>query len=121
MRRKLTEGGYPASICNEVLSFLKEYHYIDDSAYALRYIENYKEQKSQKKLYYDLLKKGIMKDLIDSILEEQPCEEEQQIVRWLEKKRIDPANMDKKECQKAMQALARKGFSWDRIRGVFHL
>lgn len=118
--RKLREGGYPEQIRQDVLCFLKEYRYIDDESYAERYIETYKDKKSQKRIHYELLQKGIPDDLLERLLEENPCDEEDQIRKWLEKKRLDPQNLDAGERRKAMMALARKGISWDAIQRIFH-
>ncbi|MDO4294544.1 MAG: regulatory protein RecX [bacterium] len=119
VRGKLRENAYPPSVCDDVLLFLKEYHYVDDEAFALRYVLSHQERKSQKKLYFDLLAKGIAESLLLSVLDEHPCDEEAQIQSWLEKKHLTVANMDRNERQKAMQALARKGYSWDRILRIF--
>lgn len=119
--RKLREGGYPPSVCQSVLAFLKEYRYVDDASYAAHYIESQKDRKSTKRLRYDLMQKGIPDTLLKELLEENPCDEEKQIRAWLEKKHLTPGELDIRERQKAMASLARKGFSWDAIQRIFRL
>lgn len=117
--RKLKDSGYPSSVCQSVLAFLKEYHYVDDESYAARYIESQKNRKSAKRLRYDLMQKGIPDVLLKALLQDNPCDEEKQIRAWVEKKHLIPGEMDAKERQKAMASLARKGFSWDAIQRIF--
>lgn len=118
MQRKLREGCYPEEIIQQVIKVLKEYHYIDDTNYANRYIESKREKQSAKKIYSALLQKGISADILRPLFEENPCEEESQIRKWLEKKHFDPEKLEGKERQKAMMALARKGFSWETIQRI---
>ena len=117
-QRKLREGCYPEETIQQVIGILKEYHYIDDISYADHYIQSKREKQSAKKIYCTLLQKGISADILCPLFEKNPCEEERQIRKWLEKKHFDPEKLEGKERQKAMMALARKGFSWEIIQSI---
>ncbi|MFR5601446.1 MAG: regulatory protein RecX [Lachnospiraceae bacterium] len=119
MRRKLEDGYYPGQVIDRVVEILKQHHYIDDESYGFRYVENHRHSKSRRQLIQDLQQKGLDRELIRTLLEEQPVDEADQIQRILEKKGYDPeSDMDWKTRQKVFASLARKGFSYDAIDGV---
>jgi len=121
IRRKLKEGFYPESAMKGAIEFLKEYHYLDDLEYGRRYIRSHGDRRSKKRLQFDLQQKGIDKELIRLLMEENEEEisEDLQIQRFLKKKGYEKGETTPKEREKLMAALARKGFSYDAIvRGM---
>lgn len=86
MIKKLKDDGYPQSVTERVLSFLQEYHFIDDNAYTENYIHVNKGRKSKRQITYELQQKGVDRDQIRQMLEENPVDEEE-TVRALLKKR----------------------------------
>lgn len=119
VRSKLKEKEYPREEIDKVLVFLKEYNFIDDAEYARKYIRVCSAKKSIRKMRFDLEKKGVAKELIAAALEEQPVDEEEQILRLLEKKGFPPGTcMDAAAYQKLAGSLARKGYSYQLIRRV---
>ena len=88
---KLRESGYPGRAVEEAVSYVESYHYIDDGRYARNYIRYHQEGKSRRRIFEDLYKKGIAKDVIEQALEEEySASEEDQILALLEKKHYDP-------------------------------
>lgn len=85
MRDKLIYNDYPESVVEQVLSFLKEYRYLDDKAYVCMYIRNYSSKKSRKQLMLDLHIKGIEKQLVNDFFEEYEYSEEQCFARQFER------------------------------------
>lgn len=119
MRQKLRERDYGPQEIDEALSFLKEYHYIDDAEYAERYIRVYSSRKSTRQIRYDLQKKGVAKELVEVHLEENPVDEEAQVRAYLQKKGYTPGErMDPAAYRKLTAALCRRGFSYEVIRRV---
>lgn len=111
LRRKLEQGEYPEQVIEEAIAYVKGYHYVDDLRYAKNYIESKKESRSSRQLEYDLLSRGVPRELVRQALEEtEPADAAAQILRWAEKKHFDPETADRMETQKFYQFLQRKGF-----------
>ena len=118
LRRKLKEGGYLQEAIDYAIGFLKDHRFIDDQDYGRRYVEYHSRQKSERQIRYELQRKGLDKEMIRDILEEQPVDEEARIREYLRKKGLKPENMEFKEKGKVMASLGRKGFSYEAINRV---
>ena len=110
LRRKLKEREYSTEEIDETVLFLKEYRYLDDAAYAGRYIRTCAARKSRRQIRADLERKGVSREIIDLQL---------QIRKLLEKKGYEPGkSMEPAEYRRLMGALGRRGFSGEAIRRV---
>ena len=118
MIKKLKVDGYSQSVTERVLSFLQEYHFIDDNAYTENYIHVNKGRKSKRQITYELQQKGVDRDQIRQMLEENPVDEEETVRALLKKKTGGRIPEDKKEIQKLAAFLGRKGFSFEVISRV---
>ena len=118
MIKKLKDDGYSQSVTERVLSFLQEYHFIDDNAYTENYIHVNKGRKSKRQITYELQQKGVDRDQIRQMLEENPVDEEETVRSLLKKKTGGRIPEDKKEIQKLAAFLGRKGFSFEVISRV---
>ena len=118
LRRKLREGFYPEPVIDAAVRKLTEYHFVDDSRYAARYIELRGGRKSRRQLSCELEQKGISREMISELLEQYPVEEEEQIRAFLEKKHFDYVETEARERSKLAASLGRKGYSFDAIRHV---
>lgn len=126
LRRKLREGEYPKEAENYALEYVKKMGYVNDEAYARRYVVCFSERKSKKQIMWDLQRKGISREIISSSMEETEIDEDGQIESLLRKKGYfkkkedgaDSFEYDRKEYQRAAGFLARKGFTWDAISRV---
>lgn len=118
MIKKLKDDGYSQSVTERVLSFLQEYHFIDDNAYTENYIHVNKGRKSKRQITYELQQKGVDRDQIRQMLEENPVDEEETVCALLKKKTGGRIPEDKKEIQKLAAFLGRKGFSFEVISRV---
>ena len=118
MIKKLKDDGYSQSVTERVLSFLQEYHFIDDNAYTENYIHLNKGIKSKRQITYELQQKGVDRDQIRQMLEENPVDEEETVRALLKKKTGGRIPEDKKEIQKLAAFLGRKGFSFEVISRV---
>lgn len=123
LRQKLKQGGYTDEITEAAISYVKSFGYINDDAYARNLIESRKDKKSRKEIYAQLIQKGLDKDIIDQAFEECYGKEDakEAIAEIIRKKRYDPQTADRKETQKILGYLTRKGFGYDDIRQVIQV
>lgn len=116
LRQKLRQGDYPEEVTERAIAYVKKFGYVNDRAYALRYIESRQGRDARRQIACDLRQKGISQDIIQEAFEEaEPQDEEALIRRLAEKKHIDPRTADRKERQRLYGFLMRKGFSADAI------
>ena len=118
MCRKLRERGTDEETILNVISFLKGYHYIDDEDYARRYIKAalHAGKSGLKKIQYDLVGKGIDKNIVESViaeLSEEDFDENKAIMSILQKKLKGDFSFQNK--MKAKRYLISRGFSVDSI------
>lgn len=113
---KLKESGYPPSVIEDAIEYVRSYHYVDDERYAKNYVHYKQDGKSKRRIMQDLLQKGIDKDTAEAALLEEYEKSEEDMVRFLlEKKGYDPDNSDEKDRAKLYRYLASRGFSYDVI------
>ncbi len=115
---KLQNDGYPEDVTREVMSFLAEYHFVDDNAYTENYIHVNKGRKSPRQIIYELQQKGVDKAKISQMMDENPIDEEETARALLKKKTGGQIPEDWKERQKLAAFLGRKGFSFEVIQRV---
>ena len=90
LREKLQKGGYPGCIIKEALDYVTGFGYVNDKRYAADYIEYHKEMKSRNRIYMDLIKRGISKEIFEStwldiVGEDKKELEKEQIISWMRK------------------------------------
>ena len=118
LRKKLAEQGFlPASV-NKAVEFVKAYRYLDDEEYVRRYIEKNANKKSKKQMTGELYQKGITAEILNRGFEDMPVNEEEQILAIAKKRGFDAKMSSPEEKRKLFSYLARKGFSYDRIRAA---
>lgn len=115
IRKKLQRDGYPQSVIDIAVEYLYGYHYLDDERYVKLYYQSRSMRKSRKQIILDLQQKGISKDIIIRIMEQNKSDEtdsdELQCIRkllWKKKYNDSEASMEAKE--KIRAYLFRKGF-----------
>lgn len=119
MRRKLREGGYSGDEIENTMAFLEEYRYIDDKAYTQRYIRTHSARKSVLRIRGELEQKGVLRELIDEALKENPVDEDSQISFWLRKKGyVSGQELPPDQYRRLMASLVRRGYSYDAVRRV---
>ena len=114
---KLRGDEYPEEIVQKALAYVESYGYVDDLRYAKDYIESTGGSRSKKRIFSDLLRKGISADLIEKAFEEagEP-DEETQIRLLMEKRGFDPEAADRSERDKMVRYLLGKGYAYEQIR-----
>ena len=120
LRQKLERDGYTTDVVEEAVSYVKSFGYINDENYARIYIDSRKNRKSRKEIFANLLQKGIDREVVERVFEE--CYEGEDarkaIAQILKKKHYDPETADRKETQKILGYLSRKGFGYEDIFSV---
>lgn len=106
--------GFDDSIGEYVIEKLTEYGYIDDHTYAQKYIATYLGSVGKKKIEYDLVRKGVPKDIIESVLQEAETPTDK--VVHLVRKKLGKETLDQKQKERIMRYLLGKGFSYDEVK-----
>jgi regulatory protein len=122
LREKLSRSNYPEELVEDAIAYVKSYGYIDDERYAGRFTESMSSSRSRKRVYQDLIKRGIDRELAASAVEENyQGDEREQIRSLLTKKNFDPEHADRKEQQRIYAFLLRRGFSSHDILAVMKM
>ena len=119
LREKLEKTGYGGQVIEKTIEYVRSFGYIDDLKFSVRYIEYYRSKKSAKRLRYDLLKKGVPVDIIDSAFEEAGEWDERNQIRTLAEKKLSGKDIgDPKTYGKVANFLAGRGYRGDDIASV---
>lgn len=120
MKDYLLKKGYSIEIIDRIIEKLVDQRYLDDEQFAVMWVRdrNAIKPRSLKQLQAELYKKGIEKESMEHVLEEQKNQELDNAVKLLVKKMKNPKNVDK---QKQIAYLARLGFSYSVIRSAVDL
>lgn len=113
---KLLRAGFEKHASAAVIARLTELGVVDDRRFAERFAERCCENNiSKREALHKMLEKGVAYDIAKQVLEEQECDEGEQLSALIEKKYAyklsQPNGM-----QKVYAALVRKGFSYAAIR-----
>ena len=98
LREKLNQSDYPETVVEQVILFLQQYHYLDDAEYV------------SKQIVYDLVRKGISKDIIDLYFEESEYSERECFEKQFEKYTKGRDLEDRMVKQKIFRYFYGKGF-----------
>lgn len=111
-----------------VTEMMTEYDYIDDERYAKKLAKTYIEIRKygKKRAALMMREKGLDRDTIENALEEYDAEAiTSEIVALLKKKYMDRLFLEgpegKKEMQKVIAALARRGYSYGDIKTALYV
>ena len=110
---KLKMAGYSQLIINQVITYIYQYHYLDDQRYARQYISDKKGKKSIKQIKIELKKKGISDDTLQEMLQDQ--DDIEAIEKAISKKMKNKDSISTEEKYKIAAYLYRKGFRMDEI------
>ena len=119
IRDYLKKKGYLDESIDKAIEKLIEYGYINDELFAESYINTYCNIKGKQKIKFELIAKGIDKQIIEQKLEDLLDEDEQINACFaLAKKYLKNKVIDEKTYQKLCAHLVSKGFSYDTISKV---
>jgi len=107
------------NVCADALAVLKSKDFVNDEVFTNWWIEQRAEfrPRSKRQLYFELVQKGIKRDLIERKLSGVDYDEKSAAVLLIEKKlKIMPKSMSDTEKKNRLIAfLSRKGFSFSQI------
>ncbi len=115
LREKLLEKGHPEDAVDYAIAWLEERKMLDDASYAEDIVHSYERRGyGAMRIRQELYRRGIDKDTTQEALEEF-SPNQQQMLDLLEK-RLRGDCSDRREVEKAVAALQRRGYLWDDIR-----
>ena len=108
----------PEELQEELLQFAVEYHFTDDEDYARSFIADsvHLRNRSRRQIRYELEQKGVSRDMIERVLEEENPDDAEAAARLVQKRLRQPENPAAR--RKMAAYLASHGFSYDIIRQV---
>ena len=126
LREKLLQSGVTEKIADRAVEAMRDAHYVDDRSYAESYLRGHLARKSKRRVEQELLQKGMAEEVAAEAFAAWEAEnaggteelEQQQIRAFIDKKKIDPEQLEWSERQKIMASLMRKGYSCDAVRRV---
>lgn len=117
---KLKQKGYDETSITEEIAFLEEYGYINDANYARKFVNDCVNIKKWggKRIYSELVRKGIDRDIIDGLINQD--NEEEILMAEFEKrfKNSDLSNI--KERRRIFGFFMRRGFKSSAIQYVLN-
>ena len=124
LRQKLEQGLYPLDVIEGALSYVEQFGYIDDDAYAADFIAYNAQGMNRKQMIKKLRSRGVAPDVIERQLEYylesgEHIDEITQIQAFLRKKGYVPGETSEEQIYKLKGALFRKGFDSDNISDAF--
>ena len=117
MRDYLEKKAYAPEVVDYVIARLKEYHYIDDEAYAKLYVEHNVATKGERRLKQELVQKGISVSLAE---EYSAVDGELSLANAerLAEKYMKTKPKDVKTLQKLQRYLISRGYTFDTVNTV---
>ena len=115
IRDFLKKKGYLEDVQEYVVEKMREYHFLDDAAYARAYAESAVKKKGARWIAAELKKKGVADEMIETALSGLEGEDDaakNALKRYLRGKDVT----DKKVLQKAYANLLSKGFDYETAR-----
>ena len=103
-----------SNFSDAIIERLIQKGYLDDLKFAEYYVENrfVKKGISKKRLQMELMKKGVLREIIEQVLEVSSRNDEEEIMKMIAKKR------NKYDDEKLIQYLCRQGFHFETVRNL---
>lgn len=122
LKDKLLLKGYDKHSIEKSIEFLKEYGFINDISFAKLYIKDKNRTQGKSKIKYDLIKKGISEDIIESSISniDEEAERDNAYNIAIKKYNVIAKREDDKYklSQKLFRFLLSKGYSYDTVSYV---
>jgi len=120
MRRHLLSRDIEAAAVDAALTRLTEDGYLDDARFARLFAEDKRslEQWGSERIRDGLIARGIDRDLVEGILDEESPEGELERARAVLQRRFPAATEDRRERERALAVLLRKGYDYELARAA---
>ena len=117
LREKLLSHDFPQQAIDDAVAYVKSYHYLDDRRYAENFLRNRKDQKSLSEIRLLLSGRGISREILDELMEEDADAGERETVKRLFLKKYSSKDLsDPSIYQKAFRYFSGKGFRYEDSR-----
>jgi len=121
IRRKLQQGHYPDATIEQVLTRLRDWHYVDDQDFARRWIENRSAHRPRgsRLLAQELKAKGIQPEIMAEALDEAELDEVSDALALARQRSRQLHDLDPAVRERRLTGfLARRGYGFDVIRAT---
>jgi|YelNatPaOPRAMG01_1025707.scaffolds.fasta_scaffold185271_2 regulatory protein len=121
VRRRLLRGGFDAALVEEVVHDLEQAGLLDDARFCREWVESRTRSKGlgPRRLYAELLKKGVPRDKIEEALQPLPIEAQLDRALELARRRLERLDAeDPSTPSKIAGYLRRRGYDWDCVQQV---
>lgn len=123
IRQKYIEGGYPKEIIDTTIEYLKAMKLIDDREYCRVFFTYKSDKKSKKRMFNDLMIKGVSKEIIEEVFIELSKlgdinKEEELVLKIFNKRNYKPESAQYEEKQKMISYLYSKGIDMALIKAM---
>jgi regulatory protein len=122
LKMALRKKQYNEEVIESICDFCKQYGWLNDEQFALRYIENKMKHQAKGKqwIIQSLMQKGIAKSTIDqAFLKISDTDEFEQLCEYIKKKNFFYEKTDQQRRQKIFHHLIRRGYTIDLISKAF--
>ncbi|MBQ8639396.1 MAG: regulatory protein RecX [Lachnospiraceae bacterium] len=116
LRKKLQENEFPAFAVESAISYVKQFHYLDDRRYAENYLLQQGQRKSRKRMAQDLRQRGVSNALIEEAIDNSSDCEAETAAKLLEKRARGKDLSQDKVRWGLVRYLTGRGFSYDLSR-----
>lgn len=122
LREKL-QASYCSEAVEAAIEYVKSFGYLNDERFVKIYIESKSRTKSRKQIEQELIfGKGVSKEAVRRGFENaEMADVKEVILKYMQKKKIDPENCDYEQKQKFFAYMLRKGFQIEDLKMVFDL
>lgn len=115
LEKKLLDKQFSEEAAGYAVERMRVLHAVDDTAYAQLILRSYARKGSGiRKIRQEMWQRGIPEEVMSEVLEEY--EPDMEIMLTLLDKKLRGDISDRKECEKAMAMLQRRGFTFSQIR-----
>lgn len=122
IRDKLKEKEYTDNQIEKTVEFLREYNFINDESYVKAYINDKLATRGRQKIKYDLIRKGVDRNLIDEKLSCIDSNDEKNTAFNLAKKKYNSIKKSESDTYKLSGKLYRflmsKGYNYELVKDV---
>lgn len=115
LEKKLLDKEFSEDAAGYAVERMRVLGAVNDTAYAQMLLRSYARKGSGvRKIRYEMWQRGVPEEIIAQVLEDY--EPDLEVMTALLDKRLRGDVSDRKECEKAMAALQRRGFTFSQIR-----
>lgn len=122
IREKLKQKGFQENIIDEIVEFLKEYDFVNDTKLASQIVQFKQQEYGKNRIRQELYKKGISDELIQKEISQiDEKTEYEKALKLAQKKRKEIKDADKKKIYgKIGRYLIQKGYEYETVMKVLN-